>query len=55
MLTDTKPVSKLSIVSWALYDLANTIFSFNIISIHMALWVVNDMGGTDSQYAFANS
>ena len=55
MANDIKPASKLSIVSWALYDLANTIFSFNIISIHMALWVVNDMGGTDSQYAFANS
>ena len=43
-----------AIVSWALYDLANTIFSLNIVSIHFGLWVVNDMGGSDSFYAYAN-
>tara|TARA_Y100000588_G_scaffold161455_1_gene175511 strand:+ start:1903 stop:3189 length:1287 start_codon:yes stop_codon:yes gene_type:complete len=48
-------VSKKSIVSWALYDLANTLFSFNIVSIHFALWVVNDMGGTDSHWGIANA
>ena len=47
--------SKKSIVSWALYDLANTLFSFNIVSIHFALWVVNDMGGTDSHYGYATA
>jgi UMF1 family MFS transporter len=41
--------------SWALYDLANTIFSFNIISIYLPLWVVNDMGGRDSDYGLASS
>jgi len=54
MLENRNSASKLSVLSWALYDLANTIFSFNIISIHFALWVVNDMGGSDSQYGFAN-
>ncbi len=34
----TKPV-----LSWALYDLANTIFSMNIVSLYLALWVL-DMG-----------
>jgi UMF1 family MFS transporter len=43
-----------AIISWALYDLANTIFFLNIVSIHFSLWVVNDMGGTDSVYAYAN-
>ena len=30
----TKPV-----MSWALYDLANTIFSMNIVSLYLSLWV----------------
>jgi MFS transporter, UMF1 family len=37
------------------YDLGNTIFSFNIISIYLPLWVVNDMGGRDADYGLANS
>ena len=48
------PNIRVQIVSWALFDLANTIFFFNIISIHFALWVVNDMGGNDRDYGFAN-
>lgn len=38
-----------------LYDLANTIFSLNIISLYFSLWVVNDMGGRDGDYLLANS
>ena len=49
------PASRLTILSWALYDLANTMFSLNIVSIHFALWVVNDMGGTDSHYGYATA
>lgn len=48
-------ISRLSIASWVLYDLANTIFSLNIISLYFSLWVVNSMGGTDAAYGFANS
>jgi UMF1 family MFS transporter len=43
-----------AIVSWCLYDLANTIFFLNILSIHFGLWVVNEMGGTDAIYGFVN-
>jgi UMF1 family MFS transporter len=42
-----------AIFAWALYDLANTIFSLNIVSIHFGLWVVNDMGGNDAIYGYA--
>jgi UMF1 family MFS transporter len=49
-----KPASRISILAWALYDLGNTAFALNIISLHFALWVVNDMGGTDSHYGYAN-
>lgn len=42
-------------LSWALYDLANTIFSMNIVSLYFSLWVVNAMGGSDADYGNANS
>ena len=44
-----------SVLSWALYDLANTIFSMNIVSLYFSLWVVNEMGGIDADYGNANS
>lgn len=47
--------SRLSVLSWALYDLANTIFSMNIVSLYFSLWVVNVMGGSDATYGNANS
>ena len=42
-------------IAWALYDLANTVFSMNIVSLYFGLWVVGDMHGRDSDYALANS
>ena len=45
----------LAVGSWVFYDLANTIFSFNIVSLFFSLWIVNDMGGKDSDYGLANS
>lgn len=48
-------VNKLSIGSWALYDLANTIFSLNIISLYFSLWIVNDLGGKDSEFGITSS
>jgi UMF1 family MFS transporter len=47
--------SRLSVLSWALYDLANTIFSMNIVSLYFSLWIVNVMGGSDANYGNANS
>ncbi|MCW5853402.1 MAG: MFS transporter [Anaerolineae bacterium] len=47
-------ISRLSVVSWVLYDLANTVFSLNIVSLYFSLWVVNVMGGTDQSYGNAN-
>ncbi len=46
--------SRLSTISWALYDLANTIFSMNIVSLYYSLYVVNVMGAPDSAYGYAN-
>src|SRR5918999_2043927 len=44
-----------AVTGWVLYDLANTIFSINIVSNYFALWVVDDMGGRDADFAVANS
>ena len=46
----TRPV-----VSWALYDLANTTFSMNIVSFYLALWVTQIMGGSDALWGYTGS
>ena len=46
---------KLAVGSWVLYDLANTIFAMNILSLYFSLWVVEDMGGRDTHYALSGS
>ena len=45
----------LSVASWVLYDLANTIYSMNIASLYFSLWVVNVMGGLDRDFGWATS
>ena len=47
--------SRRAVWSWALYDLANTIFSMNIISLYFPIWVVNEMGGRDGHVSIANA
>jgi UMF1 family MFS transporter len=44
-----------AILSWSLYDFANTIFSMNIISLYFPLWVTVDKGGRDIVYSLALS
>ncbi len=55
--TDGNRSSVLSkpVISWALYDLANTIFSMNIVSFFLSLWVIEVMGGTDKMWGWTNS
>ena len=50
-----KSVLTRPVMSWALYDLANTVFSMNIVSLYLSLWVLNVMGGTDTTWGYANS
>jgi len=47
-------VSILSVVSWALYDFANTIFSLNVISTYFPLFI-KELGYRDADYAFPMS
>jgi UMF1 family MFS transporter len=44
-----------AILSWSLYDFANTIFSMNIISLYFPLWVTVDKEGRDIVYSLALS
>jgi UMF1 family MFS transporter len=41
-------------LSWALYDFANTIFSMNIASLYFAVWLVSDLGVSNTTDAIAN-
>ena len=43
------------VLAWAMYDLGNTIFSMNIVTLYLALWVVNDLGGSDATWGYVNS
>lgn len=45
----------LPVISWALYDLANTMFSMSIVSLYFSLWVVNVMRSNDQMYGNANA
>ena len=39
-------------VSWALYDFANTVYSYAIVSYAMGLWTVGRLGPADGQFWF---
>jgi UMF1 family MFS transporter len=39
-------------LSWALYDFANTIFSFAIVSYAMSLWAIRSLGEAGGQFWF---
>ncbi|MDD5291892.1 MAG: MFS transporter, partial [Candidatus Omnitrophica bacterium] len=41
---------KSEITSWALYDLANTIFATNVVCLYFPLWVTIDRGAPDKFY-----
>ena len=45
--------TRLSVVSWALYDLANTIFVLGVTSRYFGPWVVEDQGGRDWHVSLA--
>lgn len=45
----------LPVVSWALYDFANTIFAMNVLTLYFALWVTEDKGAQQSAFSLALS
>jgi UMF1 family MFS transporter len=41
--------------SWAFYDFANTMFSMNIATLYFAVWLVSDLGVSNTTDAVANA
>ena len=48
-------ITRRAVASWVVYDLANTIFSINVVSNYFAVWVVRDMGGRDADFSLATA
>ena len=48
----TRSGSSLEALAWALYDFANTIFSFAIVSFAMSLWAIRYLGEADGTFWF---
>ena len=42
-------------MSWALYDFSNTIFSMNVVSLYFTVWLVSDLGVSNTADAGANA
>ncbi|HNW59583.1 MAG TPA: MFS transporter [bacterium] len=42
-------------VSWILYDLANTAYSMNVVSLYFGTWIILNLGQSDFIVSFANS
>jgi len=45
----------ISTVSWILYDLANTTYSMNVVSLYFSTWVVLGLGQSDFWVSLVNS
>jgi UMF1 family MFS transporter len=50
-----RDIFRRDVISWALYDFANTIYSMNILSLYFAGWLVIDLGFKDIHYSLAFS
>lgn len=49
------PAARRALYAWALYDLANTTFSLNVVSRYLPLLVIEDLGGRDLHVSLAYS
>jgi len=54
-LNQKKSIFRRDVLSWSLYDFANTIFSMNILSLYFKRWVVEDLGRDGLYYDAAYS
>jgi UMF1 family MFS transporter len=43
------------VLGWVLYDFANVLFSLMVITVYFPLWIVDEAGGRDANYAFVSS
>jgi len=54
-LNNSNSIIRKDVISWSLYDFANTIFSMNILSLYFKRWVVEDLGRDGLYYDIAYS
>jgi len=47
--------SHLSTISWILYDLANTAYSMNIVSLYFGTWIIIDLAKSDVYVSLVNA
>lgn len=40
--------------SWVLYDFANTIFSMNVATLYFSVWLIADLGASNTTFAIGN-
>ncbi len=55
---EIRPVERAPVVermSWALYDFSNTIFSMNVATLYFTVWLVSDLGVSNTLDAAANA
>ncbi|MFL2640303.1 MAG: MFS transporter [Dehalococcoidia bacterium] len=55
MLVNRSKTDKVKILAWSVYDLANTLYAINIISLYFALWAINEKGADDAMYGNVHS
>ncbi|HTR76849.1 MAG TPA: MFS transporter [Gemmatimonadaceae bacterium] len=41
--------------SWALFDFSQTIFSMNVATLYFSVWLIQDLGASDLQFAAASA
>ena len=44
-----------NVLSWSLYDIADTVYFVGILGLFFPLWITKDMGGNDGTVAFTLS
>lgn len=54
-MTTAPSVWRKDVLAWSLYDLANTIYSMNIVSLYLKRYIVQDLGQPDHYFDIAFS
>ena len=49
---ETRVIPLRAVVSWVLYDLANTIFSMGVVSVYFSTWVRDQVGALRADYVY---
>lgn len=49
---EARTIPRRAVVSWVLYDLANTIFSMGVVSMYFSMWVRDRVGAERADYVY---